>query len=46
MKSATYIPEITTQKAEKYLSEGIKVESTCSLTCLPVRFMLTKKFSA
>ena len=35
MKSTTYIAEITFQKAEKYLSEGIKLESTCLLACLP-----------
>ena len=34
MKSTTYIAEITFQKAEKYLSEGIKLESTCLLACL------------
>ena len=35
MKSTTYnITEITTQKAEKYLSEGRKLESTCLLTCM------------
>ena len=33
-KQTTYIAEITFQKAEKYLSEGIKLESTCLLACL------------
>ena len=46
MKRTTYIAEITTQKAETYLSEGIKLESTCLLAYSPVRFMSTKKFSA
>ena len=35
MKSATYFPDITDQKAENYLSEIGKLESTCLLTCLP-----------
>ena len=34
MKSATYIAEMTTQKAEKYLSEGRKLGSTCLPACL------------
>ena len=46
MKSTTYIAEITTQKAETYLPEGIKLEFTCLFACSPVRFMSTKKFSA
>ena len=45
MKSATYIAEMTTQKAEKYLSEGRKLGSTCLLACLPGHFVSTKKFS-
>ena len=40
MKSTTYIAEITTQKNEKYLSEGRN-----PLACLPAHFMSTKKFS-
>ena len=40
MKSTTYIAEITTQKKEKGLSEGI-----IPLACLPARLMSTKKFS-
>ena len=31
MKSTTYFAEITTQKAEKYLSDRGKLESTCLL---------------
>ena len=31
MKSTTYFAEIATQKAEKYLSEGRKLGSTCLL---------------
>ena len=31
MKSTTYFAEITNQKAEKYLSERGKLESTCLL---------------
>ena len=41
MKS-TYFAEITTQKAEKYLFERGKLESTA---CLPAHLMSTKKFS-
>ena len=41
MKSTTYIIEITTQKNEKYLSEGGN-----PLACLPACFMSTKKFSS
>ena len=33
MKSTTYFAEITNQKAEKYLSERGKLESTCLLAC-------------
>ena len=40
MKSTTYIAEVTTQKKEKGLSEGI-----IPLACLPARLMSTKKFS-
>ena len=40
MKSITYITEITTQKNEKYLSEGIN-----PLASLPARFVSAKKFS-
>ena len=32
MKSTTYIAKITTQKSEKYLSEGRKLRSTCLIT--------------
>ena len=35
MKSTTYFVGITNQKAEKYLSERGKLESTCLLACLP-----------
>ena len=35
MKSTTYFAEITNQKAEKYLSERGKLESTCLLACSP-----------
>ena len=40
MKS-TYLSEITTQKAENYLSDRSKLESTR----LPARLMSTKTFS-
>ena len=33
MKSATYFAEITIQKAEKFLFERGKLESTCLPTC-------------
>ena len=33
MKNATYIAEITTQKAEKYLCDRRKQGSTCLLAC-------------
>ena len=45
MKSTTYFAKIATQKAEKFLSEGGKLESTCLLTCFPACFVSTKKFS-
>ena len=35
MKRTTHFAEITTLKAEKYLSERGKLESTCLLACLP-----------
>ena len=38
-----HIAEITALKAEKYLSEGRKLGSTCLLACLPPRFVSTKK---
>ena len=41
MKSTTYFSEITTQKAESYLSDRGKLESTRLPACL----MSTKKFS-
>ena len=41
MKSTTYFAEITSEKAEKYLFERGKLESTC----LPVCLVSTKKFS-
>ena len=40
MKSATYFAEITNQKAEKYLPERGKLESTC----LPAHLVSTEKF--
>ena len=40
MKNTTYITEITTQKNEKYLSEG----RNPLLACLPACLMSTKKF--
>ena len=36
--------EITTQKAEKVLSERGNLECTCLLACLPACFVSTKKF--
>ena len=41
MKSTTYFAEITTEKAEKYMSERGKLESIYLLA----RFVSTKKFS-
>ena len=35
MKSTTYFAKITTKKAEKYLFERGKLESTCLLAYLP-----------
>ena len=40
MKSTTYIVEITTQKNEKYLSEGRN-----PLACSPACLVSAKKFS-
>ena len=37
--------EITTQRAEKFLSERGNLECTCLLACLPACFVSTKKFS-
>ena len=35
MKSTTYFAEITNEKADKYLSERGKLESTCLLAYSP-----------
>ena len=45
MKSKKYFAEITTEKDEKYLSEGKKLGSTCLPTCSPASFMSIKEFS-
>ena len=46
MKITTYLAERTTQKAEKFLSEKEKLESTWLLfACLPSPLRVTKKFS-